>query len=120
MYIIIVVVLVRIDRGLVGYAFAGCGRRCATLILGGMGPLLLDTEMVSQARVLEQPCLCGDCPNFSVSHTSNVAVVVQSPQGFPVLPRRAVESERCARRADSTSDYCSVTRLARAQNSVLR
>ena len=32
-------------------AFAGCGRRCATLIFGGDSAFPLDTERVSQARV---------------------------------------------------------------------
>ena len=37
--------------------------------------------------------------------------------GFLVLPRHAVESEQCAQRADSTSEYCGIPRLARARKS---
>ena len=42
-----------------------CGRRCATLILGGIGHLLLDTEMVWQARVSDWMSLTrwADCAN---------------------------------------------------------
>ena len=46
------------------YALPGCGRRCATLFLGGNGPLPLDTETVSEL-VLRSLNISGRASDFS-------------------------------------------------------